>query len=198
MNKALILRAAIGAISILGVLANYQTVNATETPSVEQRLQTLEDRAQIEQLLMRYAEAFNTNSADAYVGTFAPDGVLTVKLADSGKEIGPFKGRDALREQWFPNSKPGAGGGAYGPMRHVTTNIHIEVHGNTATNRAYFIEIVSNGPNTPPGSNPPIIHAMGRYEDELVKQNGKWYFSKRNVVVDMNKKWEPDPSPEAR
>jgi hypothetical protein len=76
-------------------------------------------------------------------------------------------------------------------MRHVTTNYEIDVRGEAATVRAFFIEVVSNGPNIPPGSKPPTIHAMGRYEDELVKQDGRWLFSKRVVVTDLNTKWEP-------
>jgi hypothetical protein len=76
-------------------------------------------------------------------------------------------------------------------MRHVTTNYEIDVTGDAATVRAFFIEIVSNGANTPPGSNPPTIHAMGRYEDELVKVDGRWFFSKRVVITDMNEEWEP-------
>jgi hypothetical protein len=76
-------------------------------------------------------------------------------------------------------------------MRHVTTNYEIDVHGETASVRAFFIEVVSNGPNIPPGSKPPTIHAMGRYEDELVKQDGQWLFSRRVVVTDMNQQWEP-------
>ena len=76
-------------------------------------------------------------------------------------------------------------------MRHVTTNYEIVVKGDTAQVRAFFIEIVSNGANIPPGSKPPTIHAMGRYEDELVKRNGQWLFSKRVVITDLNTKWEP-------
>jgi hypothetical protein len=32
---------------------------------------------------------------------------------------------------------------------------------------------------------------MGRYEDQIVQQDGRWFFSKRVVVVDMNTQWEP-------
>jgi hypothetical protein len=76
-------------------------------------------------------------------------------------------------------------------MRHVTANYEIDVDGGTATVRAFFMEVVSNGANTPPGARPPTIHAMGRYKDELVRQEGQWLFSKRTVNTDMNTKWEP-------
>jgi len=194
-------------VTVIVVLAGLTTqapVRAADPPDMEHRLQAMEDYIQIEQLLMRYATALNTDDADAYVATFTPDAVLELKR-QSGEApfLGPFKGRDALRKQWFPDSVTGTSNAGrasadrrsrkFGPMRHVTTNYLIEVHGATATVEAFFMEVVSNGSNTPPGSNPPTIWAMGRYEDELVKQDGKWFFSKRTVVTDMNTKWDPPP-----
>jgi hypothetical protein len=144
---------------------------------------------------MRYAAALNTQDADTYVSLFTPDAELELRRAiDEPPFLGPFKGRDALRKQWFPDGAgaiDASGRRHFGPMRHVTTNYEIDVRGDTATVRAFFIEVVSNGANIPPGSKPPTIHAMGRYEDELVKQDGRWLFSKRVVVTDMNTPWEP-------
>ena len=55
-------------------------LTAVTVPAVaqltDQRLQAMADYIAIEQLLMRYPIAFNTEDADAYVGTFAPDGEL--------------------------------------------------------------------------------------------------------------------------
>lgn len=176
---------------------------AAEPKTLEQRLQAIEDRHAIEQLMMRYANALNSRDADAYVETFAPDGSLELRLHEGAKPIGPFKGREALRRQWFPDADepaaPGQGGltadgrREYGPMRHVTTNYVIDVNGDRARLTAYFIEVVSTGLNSPPGSRPPALWAMGRYDDELVKLDGRWYFSKRVVVTDMNTRFEPDP-----
>jgi ketosteroid isomerase-like protein len=168
-------------------------LRAAESTTVEQRLQAVEDYVQIEKLLMRYAAALNTKDADTYVSLFTPDATFELKRnVGELPFLGPFKGRDALRKQWFPDGgAKGAKTREFGPMRHVTTNYEINVTGNTATVRAFFMEVVSNGANTPPGSNPPLVHAMGRYEDELVKQGGQWLFSKRTVITDLNTKWEP-------
>jgi ketosteroid isomerase-like protein len=168
-------------------------LRAAEAHGLEQRLQAAEDYIAIERLLMRYAAALNTKDADTYVSLFTPDAVFELKRnVDEPPFLGPFKGRDALRKQWFPDGgAKGAKTREFGPMRHVTTNYEINVDGDRATVRAFFMEVVSNGANTPPGSNPPTIHAMGRYEDELVKQGGQWLFSKRTVITDMNTKWEP-------
>jgi len=188
----------------LGILAGLLTFGALTVPSIggaaepsetEARLRALEDHVRIEQLLMRYAAALNTRDADTYVSLFTPDAEFELRRAiDEPPFLGPFKGREALRKQWFPDGAgavDASGRRPFGPMRHVTTNYEIDVRGETATVRAFFIEVVSNGPNIPPGSKPPTIHAMGRYEDELVKQDGRWLFSKRVVVTDMNTRWEP-------
>jgi ketosteroid isomerase-like protein len=172
-------------------LLGASAIQARAAESIEDRLRAVEDRIEIEQLLMRYAAALNTDDADTYVSLFTADAVFELKRqAGQPPFAGPFKGHDALRKQWFPDNPDGAAR-PFGPMRHVTTNYEIDVSGDTATVRAFFIEVVSNGQNSPPGSNPPTIHAMGRYEDELVRHNGRWLFSKRTVITDMNAKWEP-------
>jgi ketosteroid isomerase-like protein len=180
----------VGAV-VLPLLSHAQ--NASGAQSLEERLRAVEDRLAIEQVLMRYAAALNTDDADGYVSLFTPDATFELRR-QSGEPpfLGPFKGRDALRKQWFPDAPTSTSRGTrFGPMRHVTTNYEIDVTGDTATVRAFFIEVVSNGANTPPGSNPPTIHAMGRYEDELVRVDGRWLFSKRVVITDMNEEWQP-------
>jgi ketosteroid isomerase-like protein len=179
----------------IGALGAATLARAAEPAELEARLQAVEDHVRIEQLLMRYAAALNTRDADLYVSLFTPDAEFELRRGlDEPPFLGPFKGHEALREQWFPDG-PGAvdasGRRGFGPMRHVTTNYEIDVRGDTATVRAFFIEVVSNGPNIPPGSKPPTIHAMGRYEDELVKRGGQWLFSKRVVVTDLNTAWSP-------
>ncbi|MGD2166958.1 MAG: nuclear transport factor 2 family protein [Gammaproteobacteria bacterium] len=175
---------------------NFHLLSGTSsaTAALEQRLRSVEDYMQIEQLLMRYAAALNTNDAETYVSLFTPDAVFELRRdIDEPPFLGPFVGHDALRKQWFPDG--GASGSLrgreFGPMRHVTTNYEIQLNGDRANVRAFFVEVVSNGMNSPPGSNPPTIHAMGRYEDELVRHNGTWLFSRRVVITDMNTKWEP-------
>jgi len=176
------------------LLALSQSASAQ---SITDRLEAIEDYIKIEQLLMRYAIAFNTEDADGYVGTFAPDGELRL-IRQEGEEpfAGPFKGHDALRAQWFPDH-PGPGTPLpefrrFGAMRHVTTNPLIQVDGDTATVELIFIEVVSNGENIPPGNNPPTIWAMGRYMDDLVKIDGEWYFQRRTVITDLNEAFVPD------
>ena len=83
---------------------------AAEPADIEGRLRALEDHVAIEQLLMRYAAALNTRDADTYVSLFTPDAQFELRRAiDEPPFLGPFRGRDALRKQWFPE-----GAGAVG------------------------------------------------------------------------------------
>lgn len=179
-------------LALLTLLVAPRVLWAADAQSLETRLQAVEDYIQIEQLLMRYAAAYNTGDADTYVSLFTPDATFQlVRNVGEPAFAGPFIGRDAIRQQWFPDGASADAGRKFGPMRHVTTNYEINVDGTAATVRAFFIEVVSNGENIPPGSKPPTIHAMGRYEDELQKIDGVWLFSKRTVITDLNTKWEP-------
>ena len=163
-----------------------------------ERVQAAEDYIAIERMLMKYAAALNTGDADTYVSLFTPDAEF-VLLRNVGEEpfAGPFVGHDALRKQWFGNVAADNDTRKFGPMRHVTTNYEIDIDGDTAKVRAFFIEIVSTGMNSPGGSKPPKIHQMGRYEDELVKVDGQWLFKKRAVITDLNEAWQPDPPADA-
>jgi 3-phenylpropionate/cinnamic acid dioxygenase small subunit len=184
------------AAAVVVIAAQWTAPVVAQQPAAE-RLRALEDYMHIEQLLMRYAAALNTGDADAYVAMFTPDAVFELKRdVDEPPFLGPLIGHEALREQWFAGARLADDADPdlarrFGPMRHVTTNYEINVEGDAATVRAFFMEVVSNGNNSPPGSRPPTIHAMGRYEDELVRRDGQWLFSKRTVVTDMNTEWEP-------
>jgi len=62
-------------------------------------------------------------------------------------------------------------------FRHLVTNIAAAIHGDRATATAYLLVLISKDGDhrtLPPG----------RYECELVKQGGKWRFSRRNVFHD--------------
>lgn len=195
MRNRFALGIALGSAAAACGLGGMPLARAAEPTALEARLEALEDHIRIEQLMMRYAAALNTRDADTYVSLFTPDATFELRRAiDEPPFLGPFKGREALRKQWFPDGAgavDSTGRRPFGAMRHVTTNYEIDVKGDKATVHAFFIEIVSNGANTPPGSKPPTIHAMGRYEDELVKVNGQWFFSKRVVMTDLNTQWEP-------
>ncbi|MCR6483405.1 nuclear transport factor 2 family protein [Amycolatopsis sp. OK19-0408] len=63
--------------------------------------------------------------------------------------------------------------------KHVTTNVVLEVSGDTASARAYFTVL-----QAVPGL-PLQTIAAGRYEDGFTRRSGEWGFTERRVTVDL-------------
>jgi len=83
-------------------------------------LRQMRDRAEIEDLMWRYARALDTGNAEAYVAVYTPDG-------QAGTGANATKGRDALRRMVAGLNPNQAAGEAKGqprrpPMYHMTTN----------------------------------------------------------------------------
>lgn len=149
-----------------------------------------EDRAQIMDLQARYLFALDFFDMDAYVSTFTPDGVLDI----IGQQA---KGRDEIRkmlEGSRPVFDPATQGteGAYRPTgRHNITNIVLKIDGDKATGRAYWFHYGNNNPERRA-----VLDAYGHYEDEMVKVNGEWLFSKRTIYNEAVAEWiAPPPNP---
>jgi len=136
-----------------------------------------EDRAQIEDLQARYLFALDFFDLDTYVSTFTEDGVLDIIEYK-------VKGRDEIRkaiEQSRPvfdhSEVPTTG-------RHNITNIVIKVEGDKAYGRSYWFHYSNDNPERKA-----VFDGYGHYEDEMVKVNGKWLFSKRVIYNEGVEKW---------
>lgn len=134
------------------------------------------DRAKIENLMAKYIFALDWQDGEVYASTFTEDGVL-----DSAG--GVVQGRKAIREmieklraagdKRFAEDKTGL---RRARARHTVSNVFIEVNGDTARARAYWLHYNNNNPERSG-----VVDSFGHYEDELVKQNGQWLFKKRHV-----------------
>jgi ketosteroid isomerase-like protein len=143
-----------------------------------------EDRAQIENLQARYLFALDFFDMDTYVSTFTEDGILDIIEYQA-------KGRDEIRkrlEEARPVFDQSAAKDAQGPYRatgrHNITNIVLKINGNKAVGRAYWFHYGNNNPERRAG-----VDAYGHYEDELVKVDGQWLFSKRVIYNESVAKW---------
>jgi len=145
------------------------------------------DRAEIEDLQARYMFALDFGDIETYVSTFTEDGILDI--------IGwQARGRDEIRER--------LGGGedrpaeeAQGPYpatgRHNITNIVLKIEGDKAVGRAYWFHYGNNNPERKAG-----LDSYGHYEDELVKVDGQWLFSKRVIYNEQMAEWiGPEENP---
>ena len=147
-----------------------------------------EDRAQIEDLQARYMFALDFSDADAYLSTFTEDGILDI--------IGmKWEGRENIREIFArmpPASSEGEeqpaaeeGQGTYPATgRHNITNIVVKVDGDNAVGRAYWFHYGNNNPERKA-----VVDSYGHYEDEMVKVNGEWLFSKRVIYNEQMADW---------
>ena len=141
-----------------------------------------DDRSKIEQLEARYLFAMDFRDADAYAETFAKDGVLTW----AG---GVIKGREAIRKfMREQHSSAGFGDTKQTPgdhppaARHFLTNLVVKINGDHAKSVAYWFELGDNNPERKPE-----LGAYGHFENELVKENGEWYFQTRTIFNEQLK-----------
>jgi hypothetical protein len=145
-----------------------------------------EDRAEIEDLMARYLFAIDYHDWDAYVETFAPDGVLEFA---SGTSVG----RPAIRDMVVKFS---AGIGKFyhtedgqpAKLRHVVLQSVIRVEGDHAWSRTLWVEMANHGPG-----DTMKMGTYGIYEDSLKKVNGQWLFAKRNVLNEFIKSRQSGP-----
>ena len=139
-----------------------------------------DDRAKIENLQARYMFAMDWRDADTYASCFTEDGELdwargvekgrkAIRAAVEGMRAGDQKraAEDKLKR------RPGS-------MRHNITNIVIKIDGNKATGRAYWTEF-----NNLNDRGVAVVGGYGHYEDELVKINGEWFFTKRKIFNEI-------------
>lgn len=133
----------------------------------------LEDRAAIQDLIVRYGQALDALDADAYAAVFAEDADLSFGgntyhgRAAIRKVVADIKARRASQPAATPPLK----------MYHVITNTLIEfVNDHEARHRSYW-QTVSG-----PSSGPFKVGGMGVYEDVIVKRDGRWLIGNRKIM----------------
>ena len=142
-----------------------------------------DDRSMIEDLQARYLFAFDWNDAEGYANTFTEDGVLNFGW-------GEFKGRQAIKGFMAMDNEGGEQSGRNTPEgerprvgRHIISNIVVKIDGDRATGRAYWTHMTTG----PTGYG--TVDFFGHYEDDMVKVNGEWLFSKRHIYNEAIPEW---------
>ena len=145
-------------------------------PSNDQVLREARDRAEIEDLMWRYARALDTGNGEAYAAAYTPDGQF-------GTGANATKGTEALKRLAGGQPRtPPAPGAAAAPARPPLYHMHAN-HAITFIDKdharfdAYYITARAAG-----GQDQPLqVVAVGRSVDDLVRLNGKWLIKVRNV-----------------
>jgi uncharacterized protein (TIGR02246 family) len=143
---------------------------------VEVRLQRFEDKEEIQALLLDYGRHLDSRDLAAYSRLFATDGEW---VGGFGSVTGP------ANIQAFMEKNMGTG-----PNRannyHLLSNFVITVTGDTATAWSRWAFVV-------PSEKGASISQAGRYDDTLVRENGRWRFKRR---VASNDTPRPAPAPQ--
>jgi uncharacterized protein (TIGR02246 family) len=145
------------------------TLIFAQKPTIEARLQKLEDMEEIRALLLNYGKTLDNRDLKAYAELFTKD----------GEWIGGFgstKGRAELLA--FMQKNIGTAPNT-GKTYHLLTNFDITVNGNTATAISRWSYVIGTKEMKP------VLEHSGRYEDTIVREDGRWKFQKRVVFNDL-------------
>jgi uncharacterized protein (TIGR02246 family) len=153
---------AVLAAAALPALAVAQTSNLT----VEQRLRRVEDELAIQRVLVEYAARQDARDYAGYAALFAKNGEWV-----NGKNA--YKGRDAILKMLNDLYGPPPPGFVNNDSYHISTNFQIDVNGDRATARSRHL-LVMRGPK-----GEPTPSLAGRYEDELIREDGQWKILRR-------------------
>jgi len=172
-------RASIAAAAILLLIAAIPAI--AEDKIVTQ--DTLLDRIQIEDLLVRYYTDMTSGSAHDLAQYYTEDAVFDVNGMIS-------KGREAIQKVYegvgSGNANPG------GTFHMLLNNPIISVDKDTA--KAW---VIWTGVMNDDIKKPPRLMEQGREYDELVKLDGRWYIKNRYVTADsgLPAMWEDTYKP---
>lgn len=138
-------------------------------------VQKLLDKAEIDNLLVRYTHALDTLDPDKYASVFTVDAMF-----EQG-EGNARHGREEIREiitGLITSREEREREGTATPtlMHHVMTNATLEfVSDHEAHHYAYWMTIIGDGEGY-------RVASMGHYEDVIVKQGGQWLIQNRKLL----------------
>jgi hypothetical protein len=166
--------AILAASTLLLTFASVGVVHtATNDNSVETRLQRMEDKDAIHGLLVDYGRALDARDFKAYGELFAKDGTWKGGMGSATSPANIAK----MVADGFSRMAPSL----YENSNHVMTSFDIEVNGDTGKAWSRWLWVVVGTDSKP------RVERAGRYEDTLVRENGKWKFKTRQAFTEINK-----------
>jgi hypothetical protein len=142
-------------------------------------LQTVIDKIEIGEMQSRYMFALDWHDADVYASLFTEDAVVEwpegyakghEAIHGACVRIGIYL--DRIADAAKPTKPP--------RLRHFVTNRVIDVQGDHARARAYFLDLEND--NRPRW---PYVSAYGYYEDELIRTSEGWRFTHRKIFNEV-------------
>lgn len=122
----------------------------------------MSDKEEIRELLAQYCFALDADRFEEMAALFTPDGTWETAFGIGSTRAGIVAQAKGLASGPRPRRV------------HLTTNIVIDLQGDTATAQSNWVVFM----NSPTG---PAIGSGGAYYDRLVKADGRWYFKHRRI-----------------
>jgi ketosteroid isomerase-like protein len=144
------------------------------------RLRELEDREQIRHLFVACAAYLDAADHAGYASLFASDGVLAAQL---GEAVGPAAIEAMLDATLSPEVRA-----TCPPAVHVINNQRIDVDGDTATTSSLWFYLTTDDDGSP------TVLQAGRYEDDLVREDGHWKLKRHDISRLMGRSPTAAPS----
>jgi uncharacterized protein (TIGR02246 family) len=128
----------------------------------------MDDRQVINDLFVRYTTALDAGDVATIVGCFTEDGTL------ESPAVGVYSGRQGIREfaERFARFRERGS-----QLRHFISNLAVEVDGDAARATCYLLTVITRNGKTE-------LMPPGRYDCRLAREDGRWLFSHRLVVLD--------------
>lgn len=127
----------------------------------------IEDRLAIQELVTAYGDAVTQRDADAWGANWAEDGFWSMPDFPGWEKI---TGRAAIVATWVDAMK------GFPLNINLQTLGNLKVDGDRAVGRTYTSELVAEPDGEP-------YRVTGQYDDEFVKQDGRWLFQRRVFKV---------------
>jgi hypothetical protein len=138
------------------------------------------DRLQVYELMDRYGVVHDFGTPEEYAELFTPDAEISI-----GAGPAVVKGHDALvgmaarDHQRFGGAVTADGKNAL-IMRHIVSNRIVDLVGKDAARGSSYVTTLIRTPD-----NGLAVLSTGRYQDEYVRQSGKWRISRRRILLDF-------------
>jgi hypothetical protein len=140
----------------------------TELDELRERVRALEDREQIRNLIQAYRKTLDDRDLRAFSELFAAEGTWTGR---SGTATGPQEIYSMLTAA-LPDNPPAPGS----TLWHLNTDPAIEVNGDRASAFTFWMHVRRGDGDVP------LLPTLGGYQDELIRQDGRWRFQLRTVL----------------
>jgi 3-phenylpropionate/cinnamic acid dioxygenase small subunit len=156
----------------LATLFIAETAAAQSTAALAERIDELESREQIRDLIIEYGRTLDHRDFVAYSELFEEEqGTWIGGLGQATGRAAIFKLMDDSIGHADQPVEP--------TSHHVFTNIQIDVDGDTAEATTKWTFVVQSDAGSPQW------FYLGHYDDEFVRRDGRWYFLRREAFTDI-------------